>query len=170
MFNFTLSFETLNFRAKIRILSIIFQFYFYSGAGNNELSKNQKGLVHFTQHPDLIELKGHATYHEIRIDVALHGIDCVSHYKLYLCDQEKQCQDLPVTQRGNVTFKNLKDGEHFKYQLFGYNDEETETYVTEQFDIQTPLNVTTQFTFEKATNTSITGKFMFYSLDGVVNY
>ena len=118
----------------------------------------------------MIELKGHATYHEIRIDVALHGIDCVSHYKLYLCDQEKQCQDLPVTQRGNVTFKNLKDGEHFKYQLFGYNDEETETYVTEQFDIQTPLNVTTQFTFEKATNTSITGKFMFHSLDGVVNY
>ena len=29
-----------------------------------------------------------------------------------------------------------------------YNDEETETYVTEQFDIQTPINVTTEFTFE----------------------
>ena len=115
----------------------------------------------------MIELKGYASYHEIRIDVALHGIDCVSHYKLYLCDQDKQCHDLPVTQRGNVTFKNLEDGRHFKYQLFGYNDEETETYVTEQFDIQTPLNVTTEFTFEKASNTSITGNFQFCTLDGV---
>ena len=112
-------------------------------------------MVHFTQHPDFIELKGYASYYEITIDVALHGIDCVSHYKLYLC-HDKECQDLPVTQRGNVTFANLQDGQHFKYQLMGYNDEEIETYVTEQFDIQTPLNVTTEFTLDKASNTSIT--------------
>ena len=94
---------------------------------------------------------------QITIDVGLHGVDCVSHYKLFLCDETVNlCQEKPVSKPGNVTFNDLKDGNPYKYQLIGYDDTEAQTFVTEAFDIETLFNVSVKFKVFHIDNTSVT--------------
>ncbi len=117
-------------------------------------------FVFFTDHADLIPLKVWPLHHQVTIQVDLHGIDCVSHYKLFLCDSDKICHDQLVEQSGNFTFKNLKDGETYAYQLVGYDDgSEKETYLSEENYFETPLNVTTLFQIDKVSNDSATLSF-----------
>ena len=131
-----------------------YTFLLKSGA-EKEISKDSVGLVHFTRHADFIELIAYADYHEIKIDVKLHGMDCVSNYKLFLCDDQQICHKIPVLERGNVTFDDLQDGRNYNYQLFGYDKNGMETYVSDTFSVKTLLNVTATFKAIEVQNTSM---------------
>ena len=90
-----------------------YSFLLRSGSHEIGVSKDQVGLVHFTKHADEIIMTHYADYYQIIIDVELHGMDCVSRYKLVLCENEDQhfipvCYDSIVMKKGNVTFTGLQ--------------------------------------------------------------
>ena len=131
--------------------------FFIKSQAKDVMSKDKTAFVHFTNHADVIELKAWAHFYDLTVEVGLHGIDCVSHYKLFLCQKNaKICFDQIVEKKGNITFNELEDGQLYTYQLIGYDDDEKEMYTTEIFDIETQLNVTTKFEMSDVTNTSVT--------------
>jgi hypothetical protein len=133
-----------------------YTFMISSISKEGEVSGDQSAFVYFTRHSEVIDMKVVADFHKVVIDVALHGVDCVSHYKLFLCNDDKACNETNVDEKGSVTFAGLDDGKTFYYQLIGYNDANVETFATTEFEINTPLNVTAEFKMDKATNESVT--------------
>ena len=132
--------------------------FFLKSIWQGEKSQDETAFVYFTRHSDFIDMKHFADYHQVDIFVDLHGVDCVSHYKLVLCDTEKLCHERPVSKRGNVTFNQLLDGKSYNYQLTGYNDKNEAIFSTQSYQVQTPLNVTTKYEIEIVRNTSVTDR------------
>ena len=85
-----------------------------------QVSADHTAFVFFTDHAENLNMAAYSDYHEVVINVELHGTDCLDHYIVHLCNESsKNCREEMVTTSGNITFSDLEDGYTFNYRLTG---------------------------------------------------
>lgn len=87
-----------------------------------------------------------------------HGRDCVSRYKVVLCDfgpEVRSCQSKTVSPEESAVFKNLTEATVYVYQRNGYDEDDREIFISQQRQITTKTKASAEILIEKVTDTSI---------------
>ena len=66
-------------------------------------------------------MTGLADYNHVDVNLNLGPTDCVSYYKLTVCEEDDldNCQEQAVNGSGKYTFTNLDDGRYYSMRLTG---------------------------------------------------
>ena len=91
------------------------------------MSEDHSYLTVYTEHPEDIHISAVAAYNEITLNITLHGIDCLKHYAIYVCNEEKESkeeckkQEIQGGPESSLEFTDLMDGTLYSYELIGYD-------------------------------------------------
>ncbi len=128
----------------------------WSLAGD-DVSADPATVAFTTDHSDEVTDEVSATTDSISMTFVLQNTDCVSVYKVFLCDYDvpRFCQERAVVANQTVTFDGLRDGSTYAYQLTAYDASGTEVFISPERSVGTKDKVTAELIKAKVTDHSI---------------
>ena len=152
-------------------------------------SEHYSPVTVYTEHPENINLTHYVDYTQVRnqsigcnslmtilindfdiprnllmqviVNVTLHGTDCVSKYKLSLCDNKEgnECEEQTFSESGSYIFAGLDDGTYYSYQLEAFDGAEVAVFTSPEVLVKTRLVVTANTTLASVTPDTATFHF-----------
>jgi len=112
-----------------------------------------------TGHADDINVRSWPSFENIAFSAETHGYDCVSAYKIFLCDKSANLtcwnETFDETRKANVTFEGLENGRSYSYQLVAYGRSGVEVFIAPEGRVATLTRIQANLTLTEATDSAL---------------